>query len=239
MNPMPSFADCGRLHRPAPAAAWFLAPASGVSKTLTRRCLETDHTSTPEHDAEPSPELLEAARDGDSEASYQLVRMLQPLVIRLVRNQVFRQADHEDVVQEAFLKVFVKLHQYRGPRPFTHWVSRLTVNTCYDWLRRQRARPLITASDLSEAEREILDQTLSQDHEIDNETRSEVLLGLLERLLAALKPREQIVIRMLDLEERPVAEISELTGWSASKIKVTAFRARRKLTDHLNRLERP
>ena len=56
-------------------------------------------------------------------------------------------------------------------------------------------------------------------------------------MISTLNPREQIVIRLLDLEERSVRDISELTGWGSSKIKVTAMRARRKLANRLHQLE--
>ena len=59
---------------------------------------------------------------------------------------------------------------------------------------------------------------------------------LLNRLIATLNPREQIVIRLLDLEEKSVAEICDLTGWGSSKVKVTAMRARKKLANHLKKL---
>jgi RNA polymerase sigma factor (sigma-70 family) len=189
---------------------------------------------------EPSAELLEGARMGEAQAGREIVEMLHPMVRRLVRGQIRRHADVEDVVQEVFLKIFVKLHQYRGPQPFSHWVSRLSITTCYDWLRRQKARPVVIASDLSEEERKLLEVTLAQeDGHQDSSMHPELLAGLLDRLIACLKPQEQIVIRLLDLEERSVSEISELTGWSHSKIKVTAFRTRKKLGELLQRLEKP
>ena len=58
-----------------------------------------------------------------------------------------------------------------------------------------------------------------------------------DKLIASLKPREQIVVRLLDLEERSIREASEITGWSASKIKTAAMRARRKLAEKLRFLE--
>ena len=50
------------------------------------------------------------------------------------------------------MKIFLKIEQYSGPQPFEHWVSRIAVTTCYDWLRRSKARPLVSYSDLSDAE---------------------------------------------------------------------------------------
>lgn len=188
---------------------------------------------------EISADLLQRAGEGDAQAGKEIVEALHPMVSRLVRSQIRRHADLEDVVQEVFLKVFAKLHQFRGPQPFSHWVSRLSVTTCYDWLRRQKARPAVMASDLSDAEKHTLERTLASEVGEVSATRSDLMIGLLDRLIASLRPQEQIVIRLLDLEERPVAEVSELTGWGHSKIKVTAFRARKKLSALLKSLDPP
>ncbi|MEK7953455.1 RNA polymerase sigma factor [Luteolibacter soli] len=188
---------------------------------------------------EPSMALLEAARRGEEAAGKEIVTLLHPLVARLVSRQIRRNADLEDVLQEVFIKVFVKMHQYRGPQPFSHWVSRLAVTTCYDWLRRQKARPAVMASDLTDAERIALEHIQSQAEDHGGNDDPDLVSGLLDRLIAALKPHEQIVIRLLDLEERSVAEISALTGWGQSKVKVTAFRARKKLNTLLKQLESP
>ena len=190
---------------------------------------------------EPPPaitsELLDRVKAGDESANRTLVEILYPSVRANVRNHLRKQADHDDVSQEIFLKIFLKIDQYRGPQPFNHWVSRIAVTTCYDWLRKHRARPLVTYSDLSEAEVEIIEKGRQTTTMGTSDTERELFSGLLDKLIATLNPREQIVIRLLDLEERPVREIADLTGWGASKIKVTAMRARRKLAEHLQQLE--
>ena len=184
-----------------------------------------------------TPELLAGVRSGDDAASRTLVEILYPSVQANVRNHLRRQADHDDVAQEVFLKIFLKIEQYRGPQPFEHWVSRIAVTTCYDWLRKHRIRPLVTYSDLSEAEVEILEKSRQATSRGTSDAQRELFSGLLDKLISTLNPREQIVIRLLDLEERSVREISELTGWGSSKIKVTAMRARRKLANRLHQLE--
>ena len=156
---------------------------------------------------------------------------------RLLGKEKISQADHDDVAQEVFLKIFLKIEQYRGPQPFEHWVSRIAVTTCYDWLRKHRIRPLVTYSDLSEAEVEILEKSRQATSRGTSDAQRELFSGLLDKLISTLNPREQIVIRLLDLEERSVRDISELTGWGSSKIKVTAMRARRKLANRLHQLE--
>lgn len=183
-----------------------------------------------------SPELLTRVRVGDEEAWRQLVDLLNPLVSKIIRNQVRRTMDHDDIAQEAFTKIFLKLDQFAGKQPFTHWVSRLTVNTCYDWLRRQKARPLVTYSDLGETQAEILEKNLTGQSGENKESLA-AMRELLDRLISTLKPREQIVIRLLDLEEKSVQDVCDLTGWGDSKVKVTAMRARRKLSEHLKKLE--
>ena len=184
-----------------------------------------------------TPELLAGVRSGDDAASRTLVEILYPSVQANVRNHLRRQADHDDVAQEVFLKIFLKIEQYRGPQPFEHWVSRIAVTTCYDWLRKHRIRPLVTYADLNEAEVEILEKSRQATSRGTSDAQRELFSGLLDKLISTLNPREQIVIRLLDLEERSVRDISELTGWGSSKIKVTAMRARRKLADRLHQLE--
>ena len=181
-------------------------------------------------------DLLNRVKAGDEEANRILVEVLYPTVRANVRNHLRRQADHDDVCQEIFMKIFLKLGQYRGLQPFEHWVSRMAVTTCYDWLRRHKARPLVAYSDLSEAEAEIIEQNRLSTSGA-SPTQRELFSGLLDKLIATLTPREQIVIRLLDLEEHTVKEVTELTGWGASKVKVTAMRARRKLAEQLQRLE--
>jgi RNA polymerase sigma-70 factor (ECF subfamily) len=181
--------------------------------------------------------LLAAALDGDDDAWRQMVNILYPLVAGVVRNHLRRVADRDDVVQEVFIKIFAKLGQYAGRQPFEHWVSRIALNACHDWLRRMAARPMVNYSDLSDGEREIIEKAISADVPADEEP-SGLMHDLLDRLIATLNPREQIVIRLLDLEQRSVENACELTGWGASKVKVTAMRARRKLAEQMQRIEK-
>ena len=182
-----------------------------------------------------SPELLERVRDGEEAAWQQLVDTISPLVFKIIRNQVRRISDHEDLGQEAFTKIFLKLNQFVGKQPFHHWVSRVTINTCYDWLRKQKVRPLSSFSDLGETQAEIVEKTLTAQSS-DQEEDLAAMRDLLERLISSLKPREQIVIRLLDLEENSVKEVCEVTGWGESKVKVTAMRARKKLAEQLKHI---
>ncbi|HEY4302313.1 MAG TPA: RNA polymerase sigma factor [Candidatus Didemnitutus sp.] len=171
---------------------------------------------------------LERVRVRDQAAAKSLVEHLYPLVIRIVRAHLPRRVPEEDLAQDIFLKMFSRLEQYQGNVPFTHWVSRIAVTTCIDQLRAQKRRPELRWADLSETEAEVLDNVLTDSRD-DGPSDSLATRELVGKLLDQLKPEDRTVIQMLDLEQKSIAEISALTGWGQSMIKVRAFRARRKL----------
>ncbi len=184
-----------------------------------------------------TPSLLEQAKRGDEDACDRLVEILYPLVSRRVFNHVRRTADQEDVIQEVFMKIFLKINQFKETSPFEHWVSRIAVTTCYDWLRKKKSRPLLCYADLSEEEAGLVQRTLNGEIGQEAQQQRRQLLEVLDTLIDRLKPREQIVVRLLDLEGNSVREVGEITGWGASRIKTLAMRARRKLAQQLNTLE--
>ena len=182
-------------------------------------------------------QCLKQVRGGDDDAARRLVEHLHPLVMKIVRAHRPRRLAEEDLAQDIFLKVFERLEQYRGGVPFEHWVSRVAVTTCLDALRAQRRRPELRWADLTENEGAALDAVLKSKtdaHPADAMSAREVVGKLLEQLNA----EDRLVVTMMDLEEKSVAEVRELTGWNETLIKVRAFRARRKLRKHLEALER-
>ncbi|HLP00636.1 MAG TPA: RNA polymerase sigma factor [Opitutaceae bacterium] len=186
----------------------------------------------PDYDA-----LLAGVRRNDQTAARALVEALHPLVRKIVRSHLPRRVAEEDLAQEVYLKMFSRLEQYRGEMPLPHWVSRIAVTTCIDQLRHQQRRPELRWADLSENEAEVLDAVLAGS---DGEDATDALAAkeLVRRLLDQLAPADRTVITLLDLEQKSVAEIRELTGWGTSMIKVRAFRARRKLRKLFEQLER-
>jgi RNA polymerase sigma-70 factor (ECF subfamily) len=174
------------------------------------------------------PGCLERVRRRDQAAARELVEHLYPLVIRIVRSHLPRRVAEEDLAQDIFLKMFTRLEQYQGAVPFPHWVSRIAVTTCIDQLRAQKRRPEFRWADLSENEAEVLDNVLSDERDI---LPGDALAAreLVHKLLDQLKPDDRLVIQLLDLEQKTIAEISARTGWNQTLVKVRAFRARRKL----------
>ncbi len=171
---------------------------------------------------------LERVRERDQGAARELVEELYPLVIRIVRSHLPRRVPEEDLAQEIFLKMFTRIAQYQGAVPFSHWVSRIAVTTCIDHLRAQKRRPEFRMADLSEAEADVLGSVMTDENDV-SAPDAMAAHELVHKLLAQLKPEDQLVVRLLDLEQKTIAEISAITGWSQSLVKVRAFRARRKL----------
>ena len=124
--------------------------------------------------------------------------------------------------------MFTRIDQYQGAVPFTHWVSRIAVTTCIDQLRAQKRRPELRWADLSERETDVLDSAITNENDV---APDEALAAreLVQKLLGQLKPEDRMVIQYLDLDQKSIAEISQLTGWNKTLVKVRAFRARRKL----------
>jgi RNA polymerase sigma factor (sigma-70 family) len=180
---------------------------------------------------------LERVRAREQPAARELVEHLHPLVIRIVRAHLPRRVSEEDLTQEVFMKMFTRIEQYQGAVPFPHWVSRIAVTTCIDHLRAQKRRPEFRWADLSENEAEVLDSVLTSENDVPAGDAM-AARELVHKLLEQLKPDDRLVIQLLDLEQKSLAEIRDLTGWNTTLIKVRAFRARRKLQKLFTELKR-
>jgi RNA polymerase sigma-70 factor, ECF subfamily len=179
-------------------------------------------------------EIIAAVLRGDTEQFEALVTKYLPRIFGTVRRYSRRESEVEDIVQEVWLKVYQKLKTFRGDAPFEHWLMRLTVRTCYDFLRAHQRNRESTFTELSDDERDWLDRFgVGTDDQTEG---SKAAKALVERLLAMLSPPARLVITLLEIEERSVKEIAELTGWSVPLVKVRAFRARAEMKKCLARV---
>jgi RNA polymerase sigma-70 factor, ECF subfamily len=179
--------------------------------------------------------LVKAALQHDDEAARALVRQLYPLVGKIVRAHRPRRTPEEDICQMIFIKVFQKLPQFSGKAPLEHWVSRIAVNTCLNQIESERIRPELRHADLSVEEQAVIENLTTSADELAPDHRF-ASRQLVEHLLAALKPVERLAVDLLYLQGRSVDEIRKITGWSATLVKVRAFRARQKMKESLARI---
>jgi len=184
----------------------------------------------------PDAELITAVLRGDAASFEPLVQKYSPRVFAAARRYARRESEVEDIVQEVWLKSFQKLGTFRGDAPFEHWLMRLTVRTCYDFLRQHQRNRETTFSELTEPEVDWLDRFVTQPESAGEDAAAARLL--VERVLAQLSPAARLIITLLEIEDRSVKEIAELTGWSVALVKVRAFRARAEMKKRLATLAR-
>jgi RNA polymerase sigma-70 factor (ECF subfamily) len=156
-----------------------------------------------------------------------------------VAGKFFRQRNQvEDAAQEVFLKAFTQLGSYEGRGPMEGWLTRIATNTCLNILRSAKRRPEMTAADLSAEENSWLDEKLADlGSELHNSAEQKLVAAdLADRLLGTLSPEDRLALTLIDGEDASIKEVAETTGWSESKVKVRAFRARRKVREAMEKL---
>ena len=182
-------------------------------------------------------DLARQAQDGDESAFAEIVRRYSPRVFS-VASRFFRQRSVvEEAAQEVFLKAYTQLGSFEGRGSLEGWLTRIATNTCLNMVRSSKRRPELTVSDLGEDEQGWLDQQSAGDgREQTSVENSLVAADLADRLLAVLPPEDQQALLMIDGEDASIKEVAEATGWSESKVKVRAFRARKKLREAMEKL---
>src|SRR5258706_7580175 len=179
-------------------------------------------------------ELIAAVLKGDPASFGPLVQKYSPRVFATARRYARRESEVEDIVQEIWLKAFHKLSSFRGDAPFEHWLMRLAVRICYDFLRGHQRNREATFSDLTEPESDWLDRFVTQPESASE--HADAAKQLVARLLEQLSPPARLIITLLEIEDRSVKEIAQITGWSVPLVKVRAFRARAEMRKALARL---
>jgi RNA polymerase sigma-70 factor (ECF subfamily) len=192
--------------------------------------------------AEPTGEpsdlaLVNQARAGD-EAAFEELFNRHRRRVSLIASRFFRQREQiEEIVQESFTKAYFALSDFSNTQDnsFAAWLARISFNTCYDELRRLKRRPEGTLNDVSEEEVASL-----KEHVLTTKTGRDVESSLISRDLAAkllsrLSVEDRLVLVMLEAEGMSISEIAKYTGWSVSKVKVRAHRARASLRRVLKR----
>ena len=189
-------------------------------------------------DANDEDELIKRSRAGDDDSFETLVRRHSSRVFSII-GSFFRRRDMvEDIAQEVFAKAYFSLGTFTLGRSFEAWVAKIAVNACYDHLRAGRRRieqqlPHETQQEDEWFELQMLE--VARDRHASAERQRDAA-EIADRLLSKLDPEDRIVVVLIDRDGFSVKEVSEMTGWGQSKVKVRAFRARRVLRAAMKRL---
>jgi RNA polymerase sigma-70 factor (ECF subfamily) len=182
-------------------------------------------------------DLARQAQEGDEFAFSEIVRRYSPRVFG-VASRFFRQRSSvEEAAQEVFLKAFTQLKSFEGRGSMEGWLTRIATNTCLNMLRSAKRRPELAVADLTEDETTWLgQQTSSVEYQPRSVEDTLIAADLADRVLEVLPVEDQLALMMMDGEDASVKEVAEATGWSESKVKVRAFRARKKLREAMEKL---
>jgi RNA polymerase sigma-70 factor (ECF subfamily) len=189
-------------------------------------------TSEPTSDTE----LVEAVLDGDEAAFGLLFERYRRLVVHLVSRFFSQRELIEELTQQSFTKIYFSLKNFRGgqEKSFQSWLSRLTVNVCYDELRRRQRRPENLFTDLDNDDAEYV-ESIVEKSSLESE-KVFVNRDLAEKLLSGLDAKDRLAITLYHAEELTISEVAEKVGWTNSNVKVRLMRTRKYLRNLLDKL---
>lgn len=178
-------------------------------------------------------DLVQRAKAGDDGAYALLAERYRDRVFGTASRFARGRHELEDLAQEIYLRVWKGLASFREDAPFEHWFMRITVRTCYDFLRKHRRR--------RESEVLVDDAPPLPAQEFDGnadpaQQRREAW-EIVHSLLEELSEKDRLAVTLIDLEQLSVKEAAALTGWSESNVKVRAFRARKRMKEIYDRRE--
>src|ERR1700674_4707361 len=192
-------------------------------------------TPDPLTPAEKEKLLVRRAQDGDVGAYEDLVRIHQHRVLAVVGGILRGSEDVEDVAQQALAKAYFSIRRFDLRSAFGTWLYKIAVNECWDYLRKKKVRRLVYEADLSEEQVRKLESMPEHgyggaSHREDAGRRVEQR-QLVERMLAELEEKDQIMLVMKEVEGFSVEEIGEILGLNVNTVKVRLFRARGRLVE--------
>lgn len=173
--------------------------------------------------------LIRRVQAGETEAFEDLVRAHEKTVYNLALRMTGNAQDAEDMAQEAFLKAYRSLADFRGESKFSVWLYRIVSNVCLDHLRRQSRRPTasLTAEDEEGEEQQwdVPDERLSPERLLEQKlTREAVQKGL-----AQLPEEQRQILLLREMRGLSYEEIGEILSLEPGTVKSRIFRARKRL----------
>ncbi len=182
--------------------------------------------------------LVRRAQANDEMAFREIVERYQSKVFSIIYGILRNHNDAEDIAQQVFSKVYFSLRSFDFRSSLLTWVYKITVNECYDYLRKKKVRKLVYESDFSEE-----DALRMENSEPARDQRPPIDITLAQRdlalkLLAKLPEEERNLLLLKEVEGHSVEELAEMTGINENTIKVKLFRARQKLLKVAQRLSR-
>ena len=180
-------------------------------------------------------ELVRRAQAGDEEAFEELVRRNQQRVFAVAGGILRRREDVEDIAQQVFVKAYFSLKRFDQRAAFSTWLYKITVNECWDLLRKKKVRPLLYESDLSEEQAQQFGAAERLDSGAQDVSDKLEAQQQVENLLQGLDERDRMMLILKEVEGFAIEEIAEILDLNANTVKVRLFRARRRIVNQVRR----
>lgn len=180
-------------------------------------------------------ELVRRAQKDDKEAFEELVRRHQARVFAVAGGILRNREDVEDIAQQVFLKAYFSLKRFDQRAAFSTWLYKITVNECWDLLRKRKVRPLLYEADLSEEQARQYGASEQREEQAQDVSERLGKRQELERLLECLEERDRTMLVLKEVQGFSVEEIAEMLGINGNTVKVRLFRARQRITERVRR----
>ena len=201
--------------------------------------VDTAAEPRPADRAHPSPASVLAAEikvlvgRGDRDAARDrfgaLVALLQRRAVRIAFQYLRDAADADEAVQDAFIKVFLHIEQYRSDLPFDVWFTRILVNAALDRLKARARQQRWISHSAADDEGRPVEQVADGEASHERRMLARERWAQVTQAVAGLPDRQRLVFTLCHLDEQSPAEISAATGMSQATVRVHLFRALRKL----------
>jgi RNA polymerase sigma-70 factor (ECF subfamily) len=180
-------------------------------------------------------DLVHASKNGDVAAFEQLVKRYDRKLLRIAQNITHNREDSQDVVQEAFLKAFQHLGEFREDSKFSTWLIRITLNQSLMKLRKQRRINEMPLDDDFHADGEIFPMEVADwAPNPEQQYRTSELRDILITALRELRPALRAVVALRDIEGLSTAETAEALNLGHAAVKARLCRGRLQLRERLN-----
>ena len=206
-------------------------PAAGRTPGRADSKSHLDHKSGEE-------DLIRRVQAHDELAFREMVERYQSKVFSIIYGVLRNHNDAEDIAQQVFSKVYFSIRNFDFRSSLLTWIYKITVNECYDYLRKKRVRKLVYESDFSEEDAQRME---ASDPAVDPAAPMDKQLAqrdLVTKLLSKVSEEDRSLIMLKEVEGHSVEELAAMTGLNENTIKVKLFRTRQKLLKAAQRLNR-
>jgi RNA polymerase sigma-70 factor, ECF subfamily len=198
-----------------PALTWLWVRAFFVAMTQAAKTERTGSRSASREERRLQADIA-ASVSGDGAAYSRIIERYQAAIAQRMRRFTRDANAIEELTHDMFVEAYFSLRSYRGDAPFEHWLQRIATRVAYRYLKRAKQRAVVS-----------FDEQF-HDAAVDDEPSADVDDEKVAAVLERLPARDRLVLTLLYLESRSVAEAADLVGWSQTMVKVQAYRARQK-----------